>query len=176
MDSVRVGNRPPGVGYKNTGHILPKGYESMLTEVTSPYLRRVTSPCSKTCFAGNQLQRLALQAAGYICSPWRTQVRDNGFIEFSFSAAAEREIVSDTSEESSYIDLSYDTKLKSNTVNDATKTSELPGAEPTARLRQRQVGSCFVRCRLMEMHMPASAADTVKKKTYELLAEHQYSS
>ena len=37
--------------------ILTKGYESILWMVTRP----------------------ALQAAGYICSPWRTQVRDQGF-------------------------------------------------------------------------------------------------
>ena len=34
-----------------------------------------------------------------------------GLIEFSFSAAAEREIVSDANEKSCYINLSYDTEL-----------------------------------------------------------------
>ena len=33
----------------------------------------------KTCFAGSRIQRPALQAAGYTCSPWRTQERDHGF-------------------------------------------------------------------------------------------------
>ena len=48
-----------------------------------------------------------------------------GLIQFSFSAAAEKEIVSNASEESNNIGLSYDTKLKSITVNDTTKTYEL---------------------------------------------------
>ena len=81
-----------------------------------------------------------MQAAGYkdpLCRQPDTYVhhgelryRTMGLIEFSFSAAAEREIVSDANEESSSIDLSYDTKLKSITVNDT-----------ATRLRQRQVGT-----------------------------------
>ena len=48
-----------------------------------------------------------------------------GLIEFSFVCRRREEIVSDANEKSSYIDLSYGTKLKSITVNDTTKTSEL---------------------------------------------------
>ena len=32
---------------------------------------------SKTCFAGSQIRRPALQVAGYTCSPWQTQLRDH---------------------------------------------------------------------------------------------------
>ena len=92
-----------------------------------------------------------MQAAGYhdlLCRQPDSYVHHGelryenmGLIEFSFSAAALGEIVSDASEESCYIDLSYDTKLKLITENDTTKTSELPGAESTALLCQREVGS-----------------------------------
>ena len=79
-------------------------------------------------------------------SPWRTQSTGPLVRSVLFSTVAEREIVPDANEKSSYIDLSYDTKLKSMTVSDTTKTSELSSAEPTTRLRQREMGSYFVRC------------------------------
>ena len=132
VDSVRVANRAFGVGYKYRAlSMRVRTTSSYSRTIASPYLQRVTSPYSKTCCAGSRIQRPALQAARYMCSPWRTQVRDHGFDRVL--SAAEREIVSDAIEESSYIDLSYDAKFKSNTVNDTTKTSELPSTYGTLR-------------------------------------------
>ena len=73
---------PPARGGNiNTGHILPKGYESLLTEgdasiLTKGYESILTNDCESIL---EMVIRQALQAAGYICSPWRTQVRDHGF-------------------------------------------------------------------------------------------------
>ena len=96
-----------------------------------------------------------------------------GLIEFSSSAAAEREIVLHANEEPSYIDLSYDTKLKSNSVSDTTKTSELPGAEPAARRSQRQVGSYFCEMSIGGMYT-RNVPTLLLMTTYP--AEHYYSS
>ena len=75
--------------------ILPRASTVRLLRVhTHEGLRVLTLDGCKTCFAGSQIRRPALQAARYICSPWRTQVRDHGFDRVLFlSAAAEREII-----------------------------------------------------------------------------------
>ena len=71
----------------------------------------------------------------------------------AFSAAAEREMVPKCHREANNI-LGYDTKLKSITNIDMTRTFELPdrdsisvGSDLTARLRQRRVGGWLSRCR-----------------------------
>ena len=106
---------PPAQGGNiNTGHFLPRGYGVHTHwRVTSPYSRRVTSPHSRTIVSpysrrvtspySGWFLRPALQAAGYedlLCRLLDTYVHHGelrygtmGLIEFSVSAAAEREIV-----------------------------------------------------------------------------------
>ena len=86
--------------------------------IVCPSSRRVTSPYSKTCFAGSRIQRSALQAAGYTCSPWRIQVRDHGFDRVLFLCRRREGFCYSLH----YIGADYDTELKSTAAIDKEKT------------------------------------------------------
>ena len=122
---------PPWSGNIDTRNILPKGYEFILTEgdeseLTKGFESHAPSP---------------LEAAGckdLLCRQLDTYVHHGelryatmDLIVFSFSASAEREIVSDANEKSSYIDVSYDTKRKLMTKMDMKETFGLPDRNPT---------------------------------------------
>ena len=140
MDSVRVGNRSPGGGYEyralSTRVPITSPYSRT---IASPYSRRVTSPYSETCFAGSRIQRPALQAAGYICSPWRT--RDHGFDRVLFLCRRR---------EGDYYSLlhigaDFDTELKSTAAIEKEKTYVLQdGNIITAAERFRFTDLLFV--------------------------------
>ena len=118
VDSVRDGNSPPRGGDINTGSMR------CLLRVHTPERLRVHEFI--LAVQAGQIQRPALQAAGY--NMFTTANSGTGpWVWSSLSLPPQRESVSDANEKSSYITLSYDTKLKSITVNDTTKTCELPG-------------------------------------------------
>ena len=75
--------------YKNTGHILPKGYESILTKGYEPIL---TKGYESTLW---MVRSPALQAAGYIWFTMANSMFGTMDCACALSAAAEREIVPD---------------------------------------------------------------------------------
>ena len=104
-----------------------------------------------------------------------------GLIVFSFSAAGEREIVSDAREKSSYTDLSHDTKRKSITKMDMKETFGLPdrninfsmfyGGDWAVVRRNVVDGNCrnetLLHCPGLR-HLPTSVVDTDRNKTCEV--------